>query len=193
MTGVRVKGSALLARREVITRQFGAEAWAKLVQDMAHVLPAFRSPVVAASLIPLREFLAFQDELVRRFFHGDDQAYFRLGEESARWALTEGPYKKFMARKDVAAFVQSIPSLSNAYWESAGATTYAAAIEGDAVHLRVTGLPVWHPYLEFLVVGYIGAALEMLCGTHVPKKCLKGGSGTEYHYAFTIPQGAPAR
>jgi hypothetical protein len=153
---------------------------------MAHVLPPFRTPIVAASLLPLREFLAFHDELVRRFFQGDDRAYFRLGEESARWALTEGPYKKFMARKDVSGFVQAIPSLSSAYWES-GTTSYAAAIEDDVVHLRVTGLPVWHPYLEFLVVGYIGAALELLCGKPVARKCLKGGSGTEYHYAFTLP------
>ncbi|HZU82207.1 MAG TPA: hypothetical protein VE987_04790 [Polyangiaceae bacterium] len=184
---VKIKGTSLVARREIITRQFGADAWTRLVDDMARAYPYFRSPLVAASLVPVREFLAFHDELVRRFFNGDPNVYFRLGEESARWALTKGPYAKFLRRKDVAAFVDSIPSLSSAYWEQ-GTTSYFARLDGRVVELEVTGLPEWHPYFEYLVVGYIRTALEMLCGSPVQSEALKGGSGSEYRYRFTMPQ-----
>jgi hypothetical protein len=179
---VKIKGSALLARKEIVTRRFGVEAWTRLVQDMAVRHPCFRSPVVASSLLPVGEFLEFHDELVERFFKGDANVYFQLGEQSAQWALTKGPYKRFLARKDLDGFVASIPNLSNAYWDEA-TTSYRATIDGDVVEFEVSGLPEWHPYFEYLVVGYIKAALELLCGP-IDMEQLKGGSGTEYHYRF---------
>jgi hypothetical protein len=182
---VKIKGSALLARREIVTRRFGADAWARLVADMAAVYPYFHSHLMASSLVPVPEFLAFHDELLRRFYPDDDGIYFRLGEESAAWALTEGPYKNFMARKDVASFVGSAANLSNAYWAEA-ACVYTAVLEGDVVDFQVAGIPYWHPYFEYLVAGYVKGALEMLCGNRVTAECVKGGSGTEYHYRFHL-------
>ena len=189
---MKIKGSALLARREIVTRQFGAAAWKQLVGDMAKVHAFFQSPLVASSLVPVREFLAFHDELVKRFFQGDSQIYFRLGAQSAVWALTKGPYKQFLARKDVEAFVAAIPHLSNAYWEDTTAS-YHATIEHDVVELRISGLPMWHPYFEYLVVGYISTALELLCGKPVERERLKGGSGAEFCYRLRVPGRAPAR
>ena len=183
---VKIKGSALLARKEIVTSKFGPRAWADLVSHMAAAYPYFNSPLVAASLVPVREFLAFHDELLRRFYDGDSHVYFRLGEESAEWALTRGPYKKFMNRKDIASFVASVPYLSSAYWEDA-TTTYRANLDGDVVTLEVAGLPWWHPYFEYLVVGYIKHALELLCGKKVALERLKGGAGTEYVYEFHVP------
>jgi hypothetical protein len=187
---MKIKGSSLLARKESVTRRFGTDAWTGLVADMAAVHPCFRSPLRTMSLIPVREFLAFHDELVRRFFPNDDQIYMRLGEESAKWALTEGPYKRFMARKDIASFVASIPNLSNAYWTET-TCIYKAVLEDDVVDLKVSGLPEWHPYFEYILVGYVKGALELLCATRVAVECLQGGSGTEYHYRFRLSNEAP--
>ena len=185
---MKIKGSALLARKEFVTRRFGADAWTRLVADMALVYPFFHSPVRTMSLIPVPDFLAFHDELLRRFFPGESDAYFRLGEQSAAWAFTEGPYKRFMARKDIASFVASMPNLSNAYWAESGCT-YNATLEGAVTDFKVAGLPEWHPYFEYVVVGYIKGALEMLCEAPVVAECVEGGSGTGYHYRFHISTG----
>jgi hypothetical protein len=183
---VKVKGSAVLARKDIVTRRFGADAWAKLVDDMAGRAASFQSPIVASSRIPVGEFLAFHDELVRRFFHGNTKVYQELGAESAEWALTKGPYKKYLVGKDLPGFVQAIPNLSAAYWEEAQ-TRYHATLDGNVVELEVSGLPMWHPYFEYLVAGYIKRALELLCGGSVRSERLKGGAGTEYHYRFAVP------
>jgi hypothetical protein len=182
---VKIKGSALLARKEFVTRRFGADAWTRLVADVAVVYPVFHSPVRSMTLIPVPGFLAFHDELLRRFFPGESDVYFRLGEQSAAWAFTEGPYKRFMARKDIASFVASMPNLSNAYWAESGCT-YTTTLEGDVVDFKVAGLPEWHPYFEYVVVGYFKRALEMLSGARVVAECVQGGSGTAYHYRFHI-------
>lgn len=182
---MKIKGSALLARKEIVMRRFGAEAWAQLVADMAATYPYFRAPLVASSLVPVREFLAFHDQMVARFFSGEGNVYFRLGEESAKWALTKGPYRRFLARKDVGEFVESIPNLSSAYWESP-ATTYRASLAGKVVTLEVTGLPEWHPYFEDLVVGYIKSALELVTTAPVHAERVRGGGGTDYEYRFHV-------
>ncbi|MBV9949546.1 MAG: hypothetical protein JOZ69_22075 [Myxococcales bacterium] len=169
-----------------MSRRFGPEAWSTLVSDMAKLYPCFRAPLVASSLVPWRDFLAFHDELVRRFFGGDARIYHRLGEESAQWALTKGPYKKFLARKDVRDFVDAIPQLCTAYWESPS-MVYRAALQDGVVELEVVGLPQWHPYFEYLVVGYIKAALVLLSGDPVTVEQRRGGSGTEYRYEFRLP------
>ncbi len=187
---VKIKGSSLLARKDLVTRQFGAPAWLDLIDGLALKYPYFASPVVASSLVPMREFLAFHDELVNRFFGGKDDIYFRLGEESANWAFTSGPYRKFFARKDVGAFVDSIPRLSGAYWESS-ATSYRATLDRDVVDLFVSGLPTWHPYFEYVVVGYIKASLARLCGGEIATERVVGGKGSEYHYRFRLPKQPP--
>ena len=187
---MRIKGSALLARKEIVTRRFGADAWSRIAQDMAARYPTFSAPLMASSLIPVNEFLAFHDEIMRRFYSGSSDEYFALGEESAEWALTKGPYRRFLDRKDVASFVDSIPRLSSAYWDDPS-TSYRATLDNETVELFVDGLPVWHPYFEYLVVGYIRRALKILCGDPVRTERVTGGSGTAYHYRFRLPAQRP--
>jgi hypothetical protein len=86
-----LKGTTLLARKMIITRDFGEEAWTGLVETMATRDPCFRNRISATSLIPVHEFLAFHDEMVSRFCAGDQKFYWKLGEDSGEWALTEGP------------------------------------------------------------------------------------------------------
>jgi hypothetical protein len=180
---LKIKGSALLARREIVVHRFGDRAWANLIADMAGECPSFRSPIVAASQVPVDEFLAFHDELVRRFFSGDPGTYHDLGDQSAEWALTKGPYKNFLARKDVPGYVEAIPSLSSAYWTDAP-TSYRATLQGDTVEFEVSGLPLWHPYFEYFVVAYNKRALELVSGKRVEMSRVRGGSGASYFYRF---------
>lgn len=183
---MRVKGTALLSRKQIVVRKFGDGAWQRLTQDMAQSHPFFASPVVASSLIPLSAFLAFHDELIRRFYRGNQKAYFELGEDSARWALTEGPYKAFVASGDVARFVESFPRLWDTYLLE---TTSWCKVEldGDVVELQAFELPQWHPYFEYFIAGYLHGALELLCGETVTMTALAGG-GKQYHYRFRMPR-----
>jgi len=96
-----------LARKHIVTKQFGEGAWAELFKDVATRFPYFAQPLLATSIIPLPEFISFHDELVRRFYAGRPESYFFLGEQSARWAVTEGPYKSFIDDKDLQALRQA--------------------------------------------------------------------------------------
>jgi hypothetical protein len=183
---MRIKGTALLARKAIIEGAFGAEAWSTLLADMRKTHAYFDEPLNAASLIPVPDFLAIHDEIVRRFYGGDVDVYFRLGEQSAEWALTVGPYKGFMTRKDLASFVDSFPSLWTAYFHET-TSTCVATMEGDVVMLDARNLPVWHPYFEYLVVGYMKKGLELL-GVHAKMRALHGGptGGRSFRYEFRL-------
>jgi hypothetical protein len=178
-----LKGTTLLARKAIIKRDFGEEAWTLLVEVMASQYPYFRHPVNASSLIPVPEFLAFHDEMVRRFYSGDDNFYWKLGEDSGEWALTEGPYARFMKRKDIRSFVESFPNLWTAYFHET-ISTCATGIDDETVWLKAENLPVWHPYFEYLVVGYLKRALELLGAEQVFVRRIVGGpnAGLRFHY-----------
>jgi hypothetical protein len=183
---MRIKGTALLARKRVIENAFGEGAWRTLVDDMRDAYPSLGQPLTAASLYPVQDFLAIHDEIIRRFYGGDDEAYFMLGEQSAEWALTEGPYKTFMKRKDIASFVESFPSLWAAYFHGTASTGTATMIGGTIV-LQAHNLPVWHPYFEYLIAGYMKKGLELL-GAKVTSRRVEGGpnAGKGFTYEFEL-------
>jgi len=68
---MRVNSNALLARKMIVTRKFGAEAWNQIFKCLARVHPCLRAPLTASSQVPLAEFLVFNEELVDRLYGGD--------------------------------------------------------------------------------------------------------------------------
>jgi|HubBroStandDraft_2_1064218.scaffolds.fasta_scaffold641377_1 hypothetical protein len=183
---MRIKGTALLARKKFIENAFGEGAWRKLIEDLRGEYPSLGEPLTAATLYRVGDFLAMHDEIVRRFYGGDEGIYVKLGEQSAEWALTQGPYKSFMMRKDVKSFVDSFPSLWSAYFhetESTGTVT----LTGNSIVLEARNLPVWHPYFEYLVAGYLKKGLELL-GAKVTMRQIEGGPNAEkgFKYEFEL-------
>jgi DNA-binding CsgD family transcriptional regulator len=178
-----VNGNALLARKMFVTRRLGAEAWNQIFANMAASHPCFRAPLTAGSRLPLHPFLAFHDDMLRRLFDSDVTRYAELGEQSARWAFEEGPYKALIAERNVARFVEAIPALWHAYF--AGTTSRCEArLVDDAVELEVFDLPDWHPYFEYLVTGYHQGALNLLYINPVEAVRVHGGSRRGYKYVF---------
>src|SRR5258706_8212621 len=106
---MRVKTSALICRKAVIVRKFGSDAWNHFFSEMARRHPSLRVPLTASSQVPAQDFLAFHDELVTRLYGGGAKAYFDLGEQSAGWALTEGPHRRFMCTREVPQLVKAMP------------------------------------------------------------------------------------
>jgi DNA-binding CsgD family transcriptional regulator len=180
---VKVRGISILTRKAIVTRRFGAEAWARFYRDVAGAHPCFRSFVTAESLVPLPAYLAFHEELIRRFFKDDEASNIELGRESGRWALTEGPFRMFTRERDLAGFVATLPEFHNLYFE--GAESWSeAALSRDSVEFKVFGLPQWHPYLEHFIVGYVAETLELFCANPIRATRLRGGGGRDYHYLF---------
>lgn len=164
-----------------MTRRFGGDAWAQFFRDVARRHASFRSLVTTDARVPLPDFLAFHDELMRRFFKEDDASYERLGREASRSAVRDGPLKSLLAGSDLSAVVASLPKFHAAYFKDA-ATWSEAAVTSEGVEFKVHELPQWHPYFEHFIVGYIAEILELFCANPIRPLRLAGGEGKEYHY-----------
>lgn len=181
---MKVRGIAVLTRKELVTRAFGADAWALFYDDIARSHRCFRSFVTPDSLVPLPAFLAFHDELMRRFFRDDEASYFALGRRVSRWALNEGPLKAFREQRDLAGVVGSLPAFHQIYFADAQTRSEARLVE-DGVEFKVSDLPEWHPYFEHLIVGYITEVLEMACANPIRAARVRGGKEREYVYLLS--------
>jgi len=178
---MKVRGLTILTRKVIITRRFGAEAWLQLYRDVAGAHRSFHSLITPEVLVPLSDYLAFHDELVRRFYKDDDGSHFALGQESARWALVDGPCKTFLDQKDLRGFVGSFPEFWQTYFSETTSRS-EASLSGEAVEFKAFDLPQWHPYFEHFVMGYMTEVLEMFCANPIGATRLRGGGGKTYHY-----------
>jgi DNA-binding CsgD family transcriptional regulator len=188
---VKVRGITVLTHKVLVTRRFGAEAWARFYDDIATAHRCFRSFVTPDSLIPLPAFLAFHDEIICRFHKDTHAARFELGRDVSRWALNEGPFRAFKEKPDLADLVASIPKFHRMYFADTS-TRSEAALVGDAVEFKVFDLPKWHPYFEHSIVGYLAEVLEMFCANPIRVARLRGGSGRDYAYLLRATRPDPA-
>ena len=178
---MKVRGINILTHKVIVTRRFGAEAWARFYDDIANAHRCYRSFITPDSLIPLHDFLAFHDELMRRFHKDSDAARFEVGREVSRLALNEGPFRAFKEKRDLADLVASLPKFHRMYFTDT-TTRSEAALVGEAVEFKVFDLPKWHPFFEHSIVGYVAEVLEMFCANPIRVARLRGGSGRDYAY-----------
>lgn len=183
---MKVSGTTILTRKTLVSRRFGSEAWRGFFRDVALANPSFRQPVTASSLVPLSEFLAFQDELMRRFYTDVDgkDALFELGAESARWVLVDGPLKHFVQEPEITSLVASLSNVWHRYFAETDSRS-EAILNDSGVEFRVRDLPAWHPYFEHFVIGYTKEMLELYCANPVWAHRLSGECGTAYGYLLT--------
>jgi len=177
---MKVRGLTILTRKVIVTKTFGADAWLQLYRDVASSHRSFRSLITQDTLVPLPEYLAFHDELVRRFYSEDVASHLALGRESARWALGDGPCKPFLHHKDLPGFVGAFPNFWQTYFADTSSRS-EASLNGDSVEFKTFDLPHWHPYFEHFVMGYMTEALEMFCANPIGATRVRGG-GKGYHY-----------
>jgi DNA-binding CsgD family transcriptional regulator len=178
---MKVSAASILTRKTLVTKKFGSDAWRSLFRDVALANPAFRRPLTDGGLIPLSQFLAFHDELVRRFYPDGTRALLELGAESARWALTEGPLKDFVGDTTINSLIASMPKLWQRYFSETESESEAALLD-TGVEFRVRDLPAWHPYFEHFVIGYMKEMLEIYCANPIATHRLSSGRGTTYSY-----------
>jgi len=186
---VNVCGLSILTRKNLVARRFGADAWNQFFREMARQHACFRSLITGQSQIPLSTFLAFHDELMRRFFNEDAASYMQLGRDASRWAVSEGPLGGLLDARDFGAAVAALPKFHAAYFKEATTWSEASVTDGG-VEFKVHELPASHPYFEHFIVGYIAEILESYCANPIRALKLDGGGGAarQYHYLL---HGAP--
>jgi DNA-binding CsgD family transcriptional regulator len=173
---MRVNSNALLARKMIVTRRFGAEAWNQIFRRLARLHPCLRAPLTASSQVPVAEFLAFNEELADRLYGGDaSSTYFDLGEQSAAWAFVDGPCKSFIEQREIGQLAESFALIWRAYYTET-ASSCQGKVTRDGVEFSVAGLPHWHPYFEYLFTGFMKGAMELVCANPVEATRLRGDS-----------------
>lgn len=180
---MKVSGLSILTRKVLVTRRFGADAWRGFFRDVALARPAFRRPITSTSFVALADYLAFHDELARRFYPGGDRALVELGAEAARFALVEGPLKDFIREPGIGALAEAFPKLWERYFTETSSRTEATLTE-HGIECHVRELPAWHEYFEHVVVGYMQELLELHCASPVSAQRLTHGRGPDYAYLF---------
>lgn len=170
---MKVKGTFFIARRESLTREFGERAWSELLGDLAGTSGTFARIVTPTSMVPLEEYLRFQEALLSRFYADDVHAYWRVGASTGRWALTEGPYRHLISRTgDLDTTLAAIlPRLWKVNIDS-GELSFRR--EGDVVLVTIDGVDVWHPALELTTMGRVQVTLELVTQRKVEAICVTG-------------------
>jgi hypothetical protein len=147
-----VKGSAFLARKFLLEKEFGdlhGSARARsMFEEVVAAVPSLPAQILATTPIPMGAYLQFQDELLRRHFKNDPRAFFRFGEASAEWSLTNGPYRRLVADRDLVSLAAQGAVFYRNYYDTGFSVT---AFEGDHVSQRLQGIPApfHHVFLEY--------------------------------------------
>jgi hypothetical protein len=178
-----IKGTAFLSKKNQIVLAHGEPGWLEFLASLAQELPFFDRPVIASTLIPVGLFLQFQDRMLAWFYQGKAEAYWGIGARSADWALgPTGPYRAFLTSRDSAGFAHRFPALWTMYFTESAAHV---DVRGNVVQVQARGLPVWHGYFEYMVMGYLKRGFELL-GNHVEVTCLTPPKTRDYAYRFVL-------
>jgi hypothetical protein len=63
----------------------------------------------------------------------------------------------------------------------------------DTVWIKAENLPIWHPYFEYLVVGYVKRALDLLGAEQIFVRRVTGGPSAGLRYQYELRMGAKKR
>ena len=184
MSTMKVKGSTLLGRRTMFAQRIGAATYDAFVDEFARTHPRFPQPVLASTLVPVGVFLQFNDELVRRFFGGDTKVFWQIGELSADYFSSQGPYVDSFYRGDYKRFWTILPMIWKTLYTEGEAHAKA---EGNILDIEID-CPVAHAYFELSTMAFVRRGLEMKAGRKVEMRRVSGFErGKIVHYQFTLP------
>lgn len=181
------KGTFFVGRRAYIAERFGEAAWDEFLRDVALVDPVFAKPILATTLVPIESYFRFHERSVERFFRDEARPLWTIGEKSAEWSLTHGPYKHLKNNpKSLGEFVAKLPLIWTAFFTEGRLET--RLIDDKTVDCDLLDLPVSHSSFEDAVMGYAKRALELVSGRTVVEHRLLGmqRGRNRVHYQFSI-------
>lgn len=183
---MNVKGAAFLAREALMIASKGAPTWRDYMEGYAEQEPFFRHRITDRTLIPAEVFLAFNDDLVRRFFGGDTRAYWTFGERSAQFALAQGLLKGLFRPGDLAVWLEYTPQLWEAYYDAG--KVEVRMISDTLADMLITDVPIPHVYFEYTACGFAEGGLKQVGARNPSPERLRGFScgDPDVQYRFRL-------
>jgi hypothetical protein len=171
---MQIKGTSFLGRAEFIKKEFGEETWKKLMGEVTEAIPYFQQKILPLTLIPAESFLAFNDLVTERLYHGDKKSYWVFGERSALWALTDGPYKSFLRNKNLKEFIKTLANIWPIYFTEGKAKV--KIINEREFEIIISEVEPHHLYFEYLCLGYVHGGLKLVGAKKVEMEAIRGFS-----------------
>ncbi|MBL8685133.1 MAG: hypothetical protein JNK05_38505 [Myxococcales bacterium] len=184
---VFAKGTFFVGRRAYISERFGESAWDEFLRDLGREDPVFAKPILATTLVPIESYFLFHDRSVERFFRGDAKALWTIGEKSAEWSLTHGPYKHLKNNpQSLAEFVAKLPLIWSAFFTEG--RLESKMVDETTIEIELLDLPVSHSSFEDAVMGYGKRAIELVSSRTVTEHRLLGmqRGRNRVHYRFVL-------
>lgn len=181
---MQVKGTAFITRKNQIINSFGKDKWEQFFNELKNKDGYFNTEPAPVSLIPIKSFLFLNEEMIKTFYGNDQNMYWVMGEHSATWALTEGPYKVFMTSKNLNSFIeQTMPMVWSTYYTEG---KMYGVIQEKSIIVKIKGIATPHIYFEYTTMSFVKKALELFGLKNVRHDVVSGyDSGQEeIHYVF---------
>ena len=178
---MNVKGIVYLTGKTTIIAAFGEERWNTFHAKLAAKDKYFSQTIMNITLIPLDKFIIFLDDVLKEFFNNDKMHYWKLGEKSAEFSLSQGgPYHSYLLTKDIKQLIESaMPKIWSTYFDGG---VFTAKFVNNVVHIKVTGVDVKNFYFEELIMGYNQQALKLFGKKSVVKRVRSLSSGDDDIY-----------
>ena len=183
---MNVKSTVFTTAKVTIAATFGEERWNSFMAKLAEKDKYFKNVIMTITLIPLDKSIIFFEEMLKEFFNNDTNHYWKLGEKSAEFSLSQGgPYHSYLLTKDIKQLVESaMPKIWSTYFDGG---TFTSRLENNVVHITISGLPTKHIYFEYLVMGYLRKAFTIF-GKKAVEHRVRGFSlaNNDIYYQFEL-------
>ncbi|KKM93096.1 hypothetical protein LCGC14_1211870 [marine sediment metagenome] len=182
---MNINGLPFLQFKSQLIYEFGEERLNDFFEALKDTNSFFEDAVLATTKIPLEDFLAFMDAMVKEFYNDDEKIFWKFGKQAAIVSLREsGPYYAFMrSKRTPESFFSSI--LHRVWTMTYDEGIAKNVVEGNFFHVYILNLPLYHVYLEYSTMGFVKKALE-LYGTTIKEIIKVKASAKEIYYKLIL-------
>lgn len=180
-----VRGVAFIGRKRDVIEIVGQQQWEQFMERLIRKVPFFASTILVTTLIPVKYYLTFHEELIKELFDNNQDAYWLLGKKSAEYALLSGPYRSFLMQHDIVKFLGSGLSILWTRYFSEG--ELQGKLQENVITVNVIRVPVQHIYFEIGIMGFVHRACELVWQRELTPKKIAGifSPPHEARYMFT--------
>ncbi|NMO14498.1 hypothetical protein HPC49_32640 [Pyxidicoccus fallax] len=168
---MEVKGVAFLARQQMMAQSHGEATWKSFLTDFAKKEPFFANPIMPVTRMPVEAFLRLNEELLTRFYGGNQSAWWQFGIKSAEYALSQGQLKTMFSQGDLRRFLLFTPGIWKGYFTAGDLSVNPGQ---DSTDLSITNVPRPHVYFELSVMGFAHGGLNYLGAKNLSHQVIKG-------------------